>query len=511
MKVNGQLEKAQFEQIASAAPSPSPTGRVYANITNANKAIPTFYDGTNWRPMLMGQTSALISQNSGTACTVDWSTGLYQMVVLTNHAVISFSNPQSGQEHILVVQQQAQENAGALKTPFNYKFNMIDQAVRRGNYQPISCSQSSEDQLWRWFYSTTIKPGYATIPFVYPNPATLPASQSNGIDISPDGKFVCSGNTTSPFASVYPIFDGGGYLYYGNKNTVTPATAAAAIVAVSYSPDNNLIYTVGGTTPFLQGWFLDRGTGVTVLSNPVTIPTGAGQCVDVHPSGVFVAVGHTTTPFMSVYPVTPGAWGTKLTNPLTLPAAQVNSIAFSRTGDYLAAAGQTTPFLQVWPIDPVTGFGTISSNPSSLPTGGPAGATGRGVAWRPQGDYIAMANTTSPFLYIVNFNRASGAFGASISVGSSTLANATNCVAWTPDGQYLLVGSATTPFLFIYDFSAQTIGAPLAFDGANPGGTINDMVVHPNGEYVMLSLNATPFIKTYALPRKAKNYLRLNE
>ena len=510
MKVNGQLEKAQLEQLASD-PSLLPTGRVWMNVANASAAIPKIYDGSNIRPLLMGQTAALVSQNSGTACTVNWATGLYQQVILTGHAVISFSNPQSGLEHVLVVQQQAMESGTAYKTPYQYKLNMIDQDSRRTSYQPIGSLQTSGNAVYRWFYVAGIKAAYATVSYQAVQPSTLPGSASTGIDISPDGKYICAGNSTSPYQVVYPISDGGVNLKWGEKNIATPVTAAAACVGVVYSPDNDTIYTVGGTTPYVQGYYLDRGTSQTVLANPGALPAGAGQCIAIHPSGTALVVGNTTTPFMKGWPLTAGAFGTTYNNPGSLAAAQVNAVCFSPTGDFLAVSSGTTPFIQVWPFDAITGYGTIWANPSSLPHGGATAAVGKGIAWRPQGDYIAMCSTsaTDTYLYVVNVSRAGGTFGSVVSTASSGLTASTNCVAWTPDGQYLLVGTSTTPYLFIYDFSAQTIGTAITIGSGGVGVTVNDMVVHPSGEYVTLGLASSPYLMTLALPRKVRNYLKL--
>lgn len=53
MKVDGWLEKAQFENIASATSTPTPTGRVYADTTAASLAVPRFYDGTSWKAFVL--------------------------------------------------------------------------------------------------------------------------------------------------------------------------------------------------------------------------------------------------------------------------------------------------------------------------------------------------------------------------------------------------------------------------------------------------------------------------
>lgn len=506
MKVNGQLEVAQLEQLTSD-PSLLPTGRVWANIASPSAALPKFFDGTTVQTLQYKSTTSLVSQNSGTAVTVDWATGLYQQVILTGHAVISFTNPQSGQIHRLVVTQKTYNTTGTL---YQYKLNMTDQDSKRYPYQPISALQPSENAYFSWYYSAGIRAAYATIPASIANPTSLPGTAATGIAISPKGDWLQIGQTGSPFVNNYPFFDGGTKASFGLKNVTANTAAAATVLGVDYSPDGNFFFTVGGTSPYLQGWHVlyPGMTTSTVLANPGTLPAGAGKCIAVHPSGSHVGVGHATSPFMSIYPYSGVGFGTKVADPGTLPAALVTSLAFSPTGDYLAAASQTTPFLQVWPFDPIAGtLGSICANPASLPTGGPAGLLGRGVAWRPQGDFIAMATTTSPQLYVTGFNRATGAF-TSTQITDVPGANG-DCVAWTPDGNFLILGLVGSPWLRVYDFSGQTLGTVLTYDGSSPGVAVNDVVISPNGEHMILALASSPFIMCYPLPQKIKNYLRL--
>lgn len=509
MKVNGQLEVAQIEQL-TADPSLLPTGRIWANIANPAAAIVKTFDGTKIQTLQYSSVSALFSQNSGTACTVDWSKGLNQQVVLTGHCVISFTNPQSGSHHRLVVTQKTYNaTPGQL---YGYRLNMIDQENRRQPYQPQGVIQPSDNIVYNWYYTAGIRAAYLTMPASITNPTSLPGTAATGIALSPDGKWVQIGQSGSPFVNSYPFFDGGTKSSWGLKNIVANTAAAATIVGLDYSPDGNFLFGASGTTPFIQGWHIavPNGNTSTVLTNPLTLPAGAGKCIAVHPSGSHVAIGHSTTPFMSVYPYSGTGYSAKLTDPATVPAAAVTSLAFAPTGDYLAVASQTSPFLQVYPFDPVgNAIGTLVSSPSPLPaaSSGPAGSLGRGVAWRPQGDFIAMASNAGSFVYVVGFNRASGAFTTTILTDLTAVA--ANCIAWTPDGQYLLVGLNATPFLRIYDFSGQNLSTTLTFDVSNPGQAVNDIVVHPSGEFASLALNVSPFIMGYPLPTKVRNYLRV--
>lgn len=505
MKVLGQLEGAMLENLTSD-PANAPTGRMYINTATPSQSVPRVYTGTSWQPFALGQSTSLVSQNSGNACTVDWSQGLNQQVVLTGHCTISFSNPVSGATHMLVITQRATETAST--TPYQYKLNMIDQATRRRTYQPVSVLQSSESAEYSWLYAASVKAAYANVPARMSDPPAALATTAPGIDIHPTLGIVGGVQTSSPFATTIRYWDGGAKLYWQKTDVSTPTTFAGSANGFAYHPDGHTAFVTSHTSPYIEAVGVDI-YGVpnkNKYADPGTVPTGNAQGVAVHPSGLSIAVGHTTTPFISGYPIGEGAFGTKYTNPVSLPAAQVNCLAFSPLGDYIACAGQTTPFLQVWVFDPFTGFGAISSNPGSLPAGGPAGSTGKGVAWRPQGDYIAMAMTTTPYLVVYPFNRTTGAFGAKIS--PTALAGSASAVQWSPDGQYLFVACGTTPYLYVFDFSASTLGTLATLDGSNPGAALFDLAVAPNGEYLFASVNASPYIMAYPVPRKVRNYLR---
>jgi WD40 repeat protein len=525
MKVFGQLDAAQLEQVTGTVGLATPTGRVVMDITAPLSAIPKVFNGSSWLPLVLGTAgSAPFSQNSGIGCTVNWANGLIQEVVLTGNCTISFSNPVLGQQHILIVTQNPQA-VSALQ--YSYAFNMIDQDVRRqGAYQPINLQLlPTQNQVFSWYYSTAIKPGYATIPSLISttNANYLPAVAPTSVAVSPDGKWFTYGTGTTPFGSAIQVIEGAG------RPQILPFTVdtawAAAVTQKGISPDGTVIFATSGTSPFIQAHAgYGAGTGgygqgiesSGVFANPGALPAGAAQCLDVHPLGAWVAVGHATTPFMSVYPFDAGnSFGTKLTSPGTVPANEVVGIAFSPLGDYLAAICVTTiPYIQVWPFSIAAGMtgaiGTIVAQPGTLPAGAPTTGLGHQLAWRPQGDYIAMVMNTTPYLYVVAFNRTTGAFGAT-ATNSYVPPAALSSVQWTPDGQYLVCGCSSSPFLIVLDFSSGAIGASaVALDGTGIGQAVNDVAVARHGEWVMCALAATPFFKIIPLPTKVRNYLKLN-
>jgi hypothetical protein len=54
MRLYGQLEQVQLENIAAATTTPASRGRIYADTSNTANIIPRFYDGSNWISFLRG-------------------------------------------------------------------------------------------------------------------------------------------------------------------------------------------------------------------------------------------------------------------------------------------------------------------------------------------------------------------------------------------------------------------------------------------------------------------------
>lgn len=52
MKLDGQLESAQLENISSGSPTPTSLGRMYADVTDPANVLPRVYDGTSWSALL---------------------------------------------------------------------------------------------------------------------------------------------------------------------------------------------------------------------------------------------------------------------------------------------------------------------------------------------------------------------------------------------------------------------------------------------------------------------------
>jgi hypothetical protein len=382
MRVQGQLEKAQFEALADPAPALTPMGRVYID-TTASEGVPKIHTGSAWRTFKLAQSAALYDNGTtaGKTATINWANGLNQKITLGSHVTLSFTNPVAGEIHTLVVIQKSDNNQAPRLT--SYKLNLTDQDSRRSAYQPIGVIPSEGIALHAWFYAANTRAALAQWSSPLLNPMdTVPPAAGLGVDISPDGKYILQGSGTTPFTFYYPFFDNGARgQQYGRRNFVAPTAAAGTIARVRYAPDGCFVFLAGSVSPFINGFFLDRGSPITALANPASLPAGNCLALDVHPSGAFVAVGGTTSPFAHFYPIgnttTQPGFGTRA-DPSTNPAAQVNDLAFSPCGDYVAMSVNTSPWLQVWNVDETGLFGSILTNPTAPTCSGASGLGGGG-------------------------------------------------------------------------------------------------------------------------------------
>ncbi len=442
------------------------------------------------------------------ATTINWATGLTQKVSLQANTIISFSNPVEGAVHTLLVSQDT-----AVSAPWMYNFNMPTQDPRRGNFQPKGVLAVGNTDVYKWMYSTGIKPAVTEANSEIAFAPTAPATLITGLDLSPDGKTLLGGQTSSPYSVAWEITESlvDDLTPFGLKNITTPAALAAQALGIAYAKDNKSVFTVGGTTPYAQGWNTNRGIPTTVFGNNADLPAGAGKCIAFSPDGLAIAVGHATTPYISTYPYIGNFAAGKSTDPGTLPPGTVTGVAFSPQSDFLTIVSKTTPYIRTWAFSTpfsAHAFGAVVSNPGVLPADGPTGLVGRQVAWRPQGDFIAMCMDTTPYIYVVPFNRTTAAYGAPLTV-TNVPAGAATSIAWTPCGQFLLVGCDTSPYFYIYDFSSSLLDTNVTLSGAALSNQVNDIVVHPHGEIAFLALNGGIFITHFTLPNKARSYVRL--
>ena len=84
-----------------------------------------------------------------------------------------------------------------------------------------------------------------------------------------------------------------------------------------------------------------------------------------------------------------------LDSPSELPTGDGRGVAFSPDGSYLAVAHSSSPYITIYKVNRDTNTFTKLSNPSTLPTG-----TGRGVVYDNFNAYLVVAHVSSPYIII---------------------------------------------------------------------------------------------------------------
>lgn len=166
-----------------------------------------------------------------------------------------------------------------------------------------------------------------------------------------------------------------------------------------------------------------------------------------------------------------------------------NSMAWSPDGQFLAIAVISSPYLVVLRV--INGVIVEKmANPASLPSG-----RCDGVAWNNAGTYIATVSTTvSPYTEMWAWSTAG--FGAKVSPPATIPANGRQCLAWSSDDAYLAVGGFTTAPLFdIYNATAG-YGSRLATPASAPVGDVRALAWISNTD-ILLGVGATPYIEAY--------------
>lgn len=128
-------------------------------------------------------------------------------------------------------------------------------------------------------------------------------------------------------------------------------------------------------------------------------------------------------------------------------------------------------------------------NPASLPP-----ATGLGVAWSPDGQYVAVIHFNSPYVRIYAWQDGSlvpVAFGP-----TAPPPDTPRGVGWSPDGRYLVITHLSSPFVSIYDLQS---GSPvkIADPATLPTGTPYVPSWSPDGRYLALPHDTSPFVTIY--------------
>ena len=175
-------------------------------------------------------------------------------------------------------------------------------------------------------------------------------------------------------------------------------------------------------------------------------------------------------------------------NPDVLPAGEGNGVSWDGDGDRLAVAHDTTPFLS-WYVRSGTSL-TKQSNPSSLPAG-----NANAVAWTRDGGFLAVAHDTTPFLTV--YSR-SGTTLTKLADPATLPTGTAYGVAWDKNGDFLAVAHDTSPFVTWYALITSTLLLKLPNPATLPAGSANGVAWDDLGDYLAVAHETSPFVTAYS-------------
>ncbi len=263
--------------------------------------------------------------------------------------------------------------------------------------------------------------------------------------------FVCTdlGATNQVRAYPYDKTTGFGSLL----DSVTPAGNAQ--VHLGINPDGDVVVAATTTTPYIHAWPWDGSSFGTKYSDAATSPgkgvsaNAGGRYIVFHPDGDNVFINFAGDIKGYKFDKITG-WGTKYTDPAA--ASSFYSIEVNATGTFIISGAGNA--LAKYPFDKSTGFGARVLESTG-------GVAGRGCAFSPDGNYVAVAGQGSG---------ASGIWPFTTSLGTKlttpgTLGGGPYTVRWSPDGTKTawLIGSGgtTNRGLVVYNFTPAGVN-PLA-------------------------------------------------
>jgi WD40 repeat protein len=278
-------------------------------------------------------------------------------------------------------------------------------------------------------------------------PGTLPTGSPNSLDWSSNGEFLAVGHTNSPWFTVYQR-NGTVFTKIADPSTLPQGTGSPLqhVQGISWSPSGEFLSVTfdsnGEGPPFIT--YQRTGSTLTKLADPATLNIfGAGNAIAWAPNNEFLAIAYGGGDNIAVYQRS-GTTFTKLSVPNS--GGNKRGVAWSPDSQFLSIGHNGSPFFTNYQRTG-TSF-AILSDPATVPT---STQSGRDIAWSPNGKYVALTQqTTSPGLHI--YER-SGTTFTKITDPSTVLTSGATEVHWSPDGQFLAVRGSPSPWLYIYQTS----------------------------------------------------------
>lgn len=217
-----------------------------------------------------------------------------------------------------------------------------------------------------------------------------------------------------------------------------------------WSPDGTYFVTTASASPYI---YIYKRAGDTFkkLDNPSTLPTGVAYKCQFSGDGNYLIVGHTSSPYITCYKRS-GDTFNKIGNPGTLPSGTAWGVAFSNNKygtnakDYYVAVGTSTAnYVHFYKLDTTNDAWTFLTTDN-------VGSTAYSLRFNPDDSWVAVGTSTNAGnSYLTMYSRSGDIFtNQGVSQPDSFPTGSVNGVAFSPDGNWLAVATGISPYIIIY-------------------------------------------------------------
>jgi hypothetical protein len=277
-----------------------------------------------------------------------------------------------------------------------------------------------------------------------------------GCDLAKDGSFFVGGKSAaSPYIHAYPFTNG---TTVGTKYANPATLPASTMNTVNIAPNKTAVTLM---TP-ISTYAWSNGFG-SKFANPTFSYGGGIQSITFSPNSDTIAVTSDGAPYIKMIPFSGSGYGTQYSNPTTLPgySAQVVPAHFNTTQSAVLLQSWGTPFLHAYVFTAGTGIGTKYTNPTVLPTLS-AGAGARASCFTSDSTGVCVGFDTNNILYSYAWNNSTG-FGTKYA-GTKSFA-----LGGLPIG--MLSAKATGISTDLVCYHGTVVLASCIWDSANGFGT----------------------------------------
>lgn len=235
--------------------------------------------------------------------------------------------------------------------------------------------------------------------------------------------------------------------------------------------------------------------------------SGNAFTVAMHPSGTFVAVGISgASPYVQVFNYTKeSGFGTVLSNPQTLPSGNVVDADYNKAGTILALCeGNTSyPYMSVYQVTTSGALGTKFSSPSFG-----YGSPGKGIAI--DADSYGLFQSMGSVYHTNNYDLAGTGATA---LGTYRTLDLGQVVATVPERSIAVTKTSTTgtksyaicnsssPYVAVYRYTATSNGLSFSTKYSDPqvgiSGSTSGVTFAPNDDAIFCATQTSPYLVAY--------------